>query len=165
MKKKHDKGLVVFVCTGNICRSPMAEYLLKDRLGENSRWEICSAGVAAGYGMSASRSGIEILRQRGIDMTCHQSRYLDDELVYAADMIVVMTEEHKQSIMMVHPEVEDRVFLMKSFLPVKDSLDVEDPIGASIEVYDMISKEIDEAMSGLIDYLSGLEEKKWGAGG
>lgn len=149
--------LIVFVCTGNICRSPMAEYLLRDRLGGDSGWEVASAGVMAGRGMPASRSGAEVLAGKGIDMGPHTSRPLDAELVDDATLIVVMTTSHREQVLQLFPSAREKVFLLKSFDSAGNDEDVDDPIGATIDVYHRICGEIESALPGLIEFMERLQ--------
>ena len=151
--------LVVFVCTGNICRSPMAEYLLKDRLGNDTAWEVVSAGIAAGRGMPACRSAVEVLAEKGIDVTTHASRPVDRELLENAALIVVMTGSHRENLVHTFPKVREKVFLLKSFDSNGDGGDVDDPIGSSLDVYYRICEEIEGAMPGLVEFMSRLELK------
>ena len=145
--------LIVFVCTGNVCRSPMAEYLLRHRLGADSGWTVASAGTAAGGGMKASMAAVEALDEMGIDLQPHLSRPVDDALVAQADMVVVMTRDHYNQLRSGYPEAEGRIYLMKSFDPEAETDDVADPIGLTVEVYRGIRDEIEAAMPGLLKYM------------
>ena len=150
------KRMLVFVCTGNICRSPMAEYLLKSRLGPDTDWEVCSVGTHAGYGMRASDSAVETLREKGIDLSLHRSQPVTRELVDAASLIVVMTATHRDSIRAAYPDAAEKVFLLKSFDPINGG-DIDDPIGSTTDVYRDIGGEIDRALPGLIIFMKTLE--------
>ena len=142
--------LIVFVCTGNICRSPMAEYLFRNQVeSSHPEWTVCSAGVMAGYGAPASRFGVKVLREISIEMKDHKSQPVTGDLVENADMIVVMTAAHRDILLEQYPEAASKVFLLKSFDPESDGGDVLDPIGLSKDVYRYIRDEIGGAMWGL----------------
>ena len=145
---------IVFVCTGNVCRSPMAEYLLRQRLGERSGWASGSAGVFAMNGAPASVEALRVMKELGIDLKSHRSRMLTKEIVDGAALIVVMTEMHKADIVRRFPETGDRVFLLKSFGLAGRAEDIPDPIGLSTAVYRRVRDEIDSAISDLILYMA-----------
>ncbi len=146
-------GLIVFVCTGNVCRSPMAEYLLRAHSGLDRGWDVCSAGLAAGFGIPASREAVDVMREKGIDITAHSSRPLSGDLVAAAALVVVMTRDHQRMMDMLHPEATGKVRLLKSFDPDAERSDLRDPIGMSHDVYRAIRNEIEQALPGLIAHL------------
>ena len=148
---------VVFVCTGNVCRSPMAEYLLRRRLGRASGWTVKSAGLAAAAGASASWASVAVMREMGIDLTAHRSRPVTQALVDAAIVIVVMTASHRDQLRAVHPEAADRIHLLKSFDLTTTGWDIDDPMGLSIDVYRGIRDEINAAMPGLVAFLERYE--------
>ncbi len=146
-------GLIVFVCTGNVCRSPMAEYLLRAHPGLGSGWEVCSAGLAAAFGIPASREAVDVMREKGINITAHSSRPLSNELVAAAELVVVMTEDHKRMMELLDPEAMAKVRLLKCFDKEATSTDLRDPIGMSHDVYRRVRNEIEQALPGLLAQL------------
>jgi protein-tyrosine-phosphatase len=147
---------VMFVCTGNVCRSPMAEHLLRRRLPPDSGWEVCSAGTSAGFGMPASGFAVSVLREKQIDLSTHQSRPLTRELVDAASLIVVMTAGHRDFIRAVYPDALEKIFLLKSFDPIGGG-DIDDPIGLTVETYLQIRDDMDRALPGLMSFMETLE--------
>jgi protein-tyrosine-phosphatase len=144
--------MVLFVCTGNTCRSPMAEALFNHRKG-NMDWEARSAGVFANSGSPASGNAIEALRELGIDLRGHRSQPLTVELIEQANLIVTMTEGHRSHILDCFPEVGNRVCLINSFGTSKVPADVSDPFGGSLNTYKRTRDEIDRALSDLILFI------------
>lgn len=130
---------LLLVCTGNTCRSPMAEVLAEDLLAKKhgvSRDRLAgagvrvgSAGIMTGGGAPASPEAVVVMRERGLDLSGHVSRPLSRELVQDADLILTMTRGHLEGLLTLVPDARDRAGL----LDVEG--DIEDPIGQSIEVY------------------------------
>jgi len=135
----------------------MAEYMLKNYLGSDTRWLVASAGVAAGRGFHGSAAAVEELADKGINMTQHESQPLDKKLVDDASLIVVMTSSHLAQVCSIFPHVREKCFLMKSFDRSDKSGDVEDPIGGSAEVYGKVYNEIDSALPGLTEFMNHLK--------
>jgi protein-tyrosine-phosphatase len=144
---------LIFVCTGNTCRSPMAEGLLKKLLGPDDGWEISSAGVCAANGYPASAGAIEALREKGIQIASHRSRHLSPEMIETADLLVTMTRGHRDAILAIAPQSEGKVFLLKSFGIAECAADIYDPVGEALEVYRRVRDEIDAALPDLILYM------------
>jgi protein-tyrosine phosphatase len=144
---------VLFVCTGNTCRSPMAEALFLHRIGSQEQWTAGSAGIYAGAGTPASPHSTEAMHELGIDLRTHRSRPLTAELVQQADLIVTMSAGHRFEILQDFPEVGNRVFLINSFGTSKVPVDISDPFGGSLEAYRKIRDEIDRALADLILFI------------
>jgi protein-tyrosine-phosphatase len=131
---------VLFVCSGNTCRSPMAEHLARklwaDALGvEPARLlefggRVQSAGTSAAPRMRASEEAVELLAKRGIDLSTHRSRPLDAELVRGADHVFAMTAAHRRAIEAMLPDAAAKTELLDP-----GGRDIPDPIGGGIEVY------------------------------
>ena len=145
--------LLLFVCSGNVCRSPMAEGLMREWLGPDSGWRVASAGVSALEDCPATPQAVEVLRPRGLDLSAHRSQQLTRELVDAADAIVVMTAAHRATIRQCFPEAAGRLFLLKSFDSTARDGDVLDPIGLSLETYRSVCEEINAALPDLVLFL------------
>ena len=171
---------VLFVCTGNLCRSPMAEALLRHAASERGcDLEVSSVGTWAYYGRSATPEAIETVRKRGADLSGHQSRPVEMEELQAADVIVAMTSVHVREIMSLAPDVADRIVLMKELREIQTApvgpdgtiadklgallrgkrpkrrraLDVDDPMGLPVGAYERCAGELQEGVDTLIKAL------------
>ena len=132
--------MIVFVCTGNTCRSPMAELLMRKRLAEclkckideleDRRVVVLSAGIAAAPGCPPASEATQVMRERGLDLARHEAQPLTDQIVRHADLILTMTQSHLQSIIERWPHAADRACML---LP--DKRDVADPIGQTVKAY------------------------------
>jgi protein-tyrosine-phosphatase len=131
----------------------MAEALFRHRIGEGMEWEADSAGLYAANGSPASTNAIQALEELGIDLTKHQSKFLDPELAEEADLIVPMTASHRFDLLQNFPEVGNRVCLIKSFGTGKVPADISDPFGGSLDIYRETRDEIDRAISDLVLFL------------
>lgn len=139
---------VLFVCTGNTCRSPMAEVIMQkhlaDKLGttidqlDQKGILVASAGIAAFPGGRAAPEAINILSARSLDLAGHASQPLSDRLVEQADLILTMTSGHRDAILARWPEARDRVQTLSC-----DGRDIADPIGGSEDVYRQCLEQIE----------------------
>ena len=140
----------LFVCTGNTCRSPMAEgicrRLLADRMGvapdelADRGIHVRSAGVGAGGGGPASSEAVEACRTRGIDIADHRASPLRIEHVNAADVVFCMTEAHRRSVVELVPLASDRASCLD------DQADVDDPAGGTAAEYERTANRIEELL-------------------
>jgi len=136
-----NKKIVLFICTGNSCRSVMAKGLLEKRLKEKKRAdvEVLSAGLMLTGGMPASFETQELLKGEGIDVSAHRSQRVTAAMIKKADLILVMEKLQEERILQTAPEAKNRVFLLKEFAKIKDNnLDIADPIGRPKDFYEQI---------------------------
>jgi protein-tyrosine-phosphatase len=143
---------VLFVCTGNTCRSPMAEALLKSM--EIPGLEVRSAGIYAENGSAASINAKKVLDEQAIPHH-HQASMLTDHRVAEADYILTMTQGHKAAVLNRFPHVRPKLFTLKEFAQLDGNQDIGDPFGGSKEIYQVTFFEIKEAVEKIAERLKG----------
>ena len=143
------KVRILFVCTGNICRSPMAEGYFRSLCEKSKRSDInvVSAGTYAGNTFPASSQAVRIMSDYGIDISKHKSQQITKELLNVSDLTVVMTRTHKERILAAFKPVSSKVFLLHEF----DSgiKDVFDPFGGNHDIYNSCFSEMKKALDNL----------------
>src|SRR5437870_4626583 len=125
---------VLFVCTGNTCRSPMAAAALRSELGSDAaRVDVGSAGTAAWDGQPATEPSIEVTGRDGIDLASHRSRRVSPALLRASDLVLVMERGHLNAVHALGADPKQTHVLSEWPEPGDRELPVSDPFGASIE--------------------------------
>lgn len=122
---------ILLVCLGNLCRSPMAAGLFRARLRDYPNITISSAGLRAVIGAPAAPKSQTVMQEIGIDISAHRARQIDNSLVKAADLILVMEKKQKQEIIFIFPYSYGRVHELGEW----GGFSIPDPFGESIEEY------------------------------
>lgn len=135
---------VLFVCTANMCRSPMAQGLFQAQLGNLDGWRVESAGVAALDGSPASQKTLQILAERGIDLSFHRARQIDPPLMEQFALILVMEQRHKSILQSQFPQFASKVFLLSEM--VGEEWEVDDPGGGTLEDYRYTAFQIERVL-------------------
>ena len=155
-----EPGHILVVCTANICRSPMAEGLLRHALASQSgalkSLKVISAGVAARAGEPVSENSVIALKKVGIDINGHQSRALTQELLNGALAIFGMTETHRVIIQLRASPVPPQIYLFREFMPQRGDKEIPDPYGGPIKVYEACRDEMVEAIPSVLAFLKTL---------
>ena len=136
---------ILVVCTGNICRSPMAKVLLQKALadqGLDSQVTVDSAGTYAVIGAPASKGSVNAMKARGLDLTPHVAKQITASMVEQADLILVMEERHRRSIFVTWPKALAKTLLLSEL--AGESVDIEDPYGGEQWEYDRAAAIIED---------------------
>ncbi len=159
------KVQILFVCTGNICRSPMGEALLKHKLDPElaHQTNIVSAGTHAYDGMPASSTAKMVAQDFGVNLNDHNSQPLTPYLIGKSDLIFAMEPAHIDIIKQLDPTASIRTYLLKEFSrsPEDSTYDpfVDDPISGSEEVYRRVYSELDDEIDRIIPHLKKVIER------
>jgi protein-tyrosine-phosphatase len=150
---------ILFVCSANMCRSPIAEALFRHliELGKvNSDWEAASAGIWAFDGNRAAEGVVRAMQRRGINIRAHRAQSIRSELVKGSDLILTMEGNHKEALQAAFPKYKDRIYLLTEMVGL--SHDIRDPIGGSAADYDDTVDELERLLVDGLGQINALVE-------
>ena len=147
---------VLFVCTGNTCRSPMAEGLFRKAIADRRDYEVSSAGVSASKGVPYSVETGLLLKKRGAALENFGSRPISDAILSAATHVFAMTHSHLQTLEARFPKYAAKFYLVCEFADIPNEgigADVPDPIGMGRRAYEDVAGVLDLAIPSIISYI------------
>ena len=134
---------ILTVCIGNICRSPTAEYVLRQRLAPSDA-QITSAGLHAMRGKPMAATALDVLGEHGIDGTAHRARQLTPAMLRGADLVLAAEKSHLEAMIQLVPEARGKIFLLDHWVSRRD---IPDPYmqerGDFVRVFGMIEEGVD----------------------
>lgn len=144
---------ILFVCAANICRSPMAEGLFKDLLKKNgltgNSIAARSAGIGNTHGSDASDQAIHVMREKGLDISRHKARTINQEIVDGSDLVLCMSEEQTNSLRHSFPEAKEKFYLLTEFCGSRG--DVEDPSGRPTRAFEECAGQLEGLLEVLLE--------------
>lgn len=145
---------VLFICTGNTCRSPMAEAifnkLMQNRQPGSNEIKSASAGLYALHNDEATPQAIEVMRNVGIDLSQHRSRLVDEKMLQEVDLILTMTDHHCHQLQEQFPHVQHKVYTLAEYAGLPEE-DVSDPYGQGMEAYRLARQQIESLLKRIIN--------------
>ena len=141
---------IMFVCTGNTCRSAMAHHMLEKMVEDKKDIEVYSCGIYADSGEPSTYNAIEIMKEYGIDMKNHRASNIKETNIEQMDLILCSTVSHKQLVLNMYPDLVGKVYTIKEYVGIGKegrNMDIKDPWGCSTEAYKQCAEEIKQCMS------------------
>jgi len=146
---------ILFLCTGNVCRSPMAEGLFRHAVKGRGDFRVLSAGLGAMDGQPPTHFSVQAMREIGLDISHQRSRALSAEMVRAADYIFGMTHSHVDTVALLYPQQAEKTFLLREFDETLEPYekDISDPIGSPYDVYVECRNQIELGIATVLKFM------------
>ncbi len=149
---------IMFICTGNTCRSAMADGLAKKIVKEkNLDIEVCSAGIFAQTGEHASYNSIAIMKEYDVDIALHKATSVDESNIKEMDLILCATKTHKAELQVRYNDLKDKIFTMKEYAGLDNDgtdMDIKDPWGYNLNTFRTCAAEISICVEKIIEKIS-----------
>lgn len=142
---------VLLVCSGNTCRSPMAAAMLRQLWQKAPAWplDVGSAGTGAVPGITATEHAVTAMNRRGLDITPHRSRTVDDHTLAGVDLVLTMTGRHKDYILLHWPQMKGKVYTLGEY--ARNGGDVADPFGGDLAQYETTAGDLEKVLQAVVD--------------
>lgn len=146
----------MFICTGNTCRSAMADVLMKKLVKDNNKEiEVYSCGIFAEDGEMPTFNAIEAIKEYDVDLKSHKATNIRNSNINDMDIILCATVSHKNSVINMYPNLKDKIFTIKEYADYdKNDLDIPDPWGYDIETYRFCASTINKCLDIIINKIS-----------
>lgn len=148
---------IMFICTGNICRSAIAEGMLKKMTSNMDNIQVYSCGIYAETGDGATYNAIQAAKEYGADISSHRATNIRESKIEEMNLILCATVSHKQSVLYLYPNLEGKVYTMKEYAKLDkagQNMDIKDPWGYNEEIYRKCAEEINECLELIINRIS-----------
>lgn len=144
---------IMFICTGNICRSAMADGLMKKLVKDSNKdIESYSCGIFADDGDMPTFNAVEAIKEYGVDLKSHKATNIRSSKIEEMDIILCATVSHKNNVIAIYPNLKDKVFTMKEYADFdKNDLDIPDPWGYDVETYRFCASTISKCLNKIIN--------------
>ena len=136
---------IMFICTGNICRSAMAEAMFR-KMTEGKDVQVYSCGIFADNGDWPTENAIEVMKEYEIDLREHRATNIRKSNIEEMDIILCATYSHKITVLQMYPNLKDKVFTLKEYVGNKEDIDIKDPWGYDLHTYRKCAAEIEECL-------------------
>jgi len=147
---------IMFVCTGNTCRSAMAEALMKFYIENNEKLKdkikVYSCGIFAEDGDMAMYTAIEAMKEYGIDLKNHRATNIRNANIEKMDVILCATQSHKHTVSQLYPDLKEKLYTIKEYAVCdEENIDIKDPWGYDIEIYRFCASELENCIIKIIE--------------
>jgi len=133
---------IIFICTANICRSPLATALFREKVRQSDEsWRVESAGTWAYEGERAVENVFQVLESRGLDISDHRSRLATHDLLASFDLILTMEQGHMEALKAEYPDLAGRIYMLSEV--TSQNLDIKDPMGGPLYEFEETAKEFE----------------------